>query len=375
MQTFSAPLPSAPVSTAGRRRRGRSLVAALLTAALVAACNGGAGDTGDTGDTEDDPAGAPAEAEPDATAADGDDLQLAVAVASFDLAVGESQRLLAGLYTQERQLLGFGEVTFDLGHLGDAAGGETELTQRATAAFLPVPGAEPEGDAAQPTVMSAQDGTGVYAAEVDLDQPGYWGLRVTAQLADGSVHEGQATFEVHEEPGVPAVGDEAPAIENLTLADVEAGTAEPESLDSRAIEDGEVPSPQLHRTTIAEAVEQGRPVVAIFSTPVYCVSRFCGPLVETIEDLADRYAERADFVMVEVWEDFDEQRLNAAAAEWIQTETGGNEPWTFLVGEDGRIAARWDNVLDVAELEAELDALPAIPPRAEGTPADDLVED
>ncbi|MEX2503263.1 MAG: hypothetical protein WD378_00335 [Egicoccus sp.] len=297
---------------------------------------------------------------------EGTDRELAVAFASFDLAVGEDQRLLTGIYTSERQLLGFGEVTFDLGHLGDEAGGEAELTQRVQAGFLPVPGAEPEGDAAQPTLLMGQDGAGVYAAEVDLDQPGFWGVRVTAELDDGTVREGQATFEVLPETAVPAPGDEAPRTDNLTLADVEAGTATPGALDSRA-EDvtdvAEIPTPELHRTTIAESIEQGRPVVAAFSTPVYCVSRFCGPLIDTIDDLRERYADRADFVMVEVWEDFEDQQLNAAAAEWIQTETGGNEPWVFLVGEDGEITARWDNVLDVAELEAELEALPAIPAR------------
>ena len=73
-----------------------------------------------------------------------------------------------------------------------------------------------------------------------------------------------------------------------------------------------------------------------------------------------------------MWEEFDENRLNDAAAEWIQHEEGGNEPWVFLVDEDGRVAARWDNVLDVRALESELDALPAIP-RADGLEEDEDV--
>lgn len=315
---------------------------------LAAACSGG-------GEPD-------AEAQPSASASD---RELAVAVASFDLAVGEDRRLLTGIYTAERQLLGFGEVTFQLGHLGDEAGGEAELTQQVEAGFLPVPGAEPEGDATQPTLLVGSDGAGVYAAEVDFDQPGYWRVRVTAELEDGTVREGQATFEVLPEPAVPAPGDEAPRTDNLTIADVEAGEATFGALDSRAedlTEVSEIPTPQLHQTTIAESIEQGRPVVAAFSTPVYCVSRFCGPLIDTIDDLRERYADRADFVMVEVWQDFEDQQLNPAAAEWIQTETGGNEPWTFLIDENGEVAARWDNVLDVAELEAALEELPAIPP-------------
>ncbi|MBS3941572.1 MAG: hypothetical protein KG028_11495 [Actinobacteria bacterium] len=326
--------------------RHRLLPAALAVLLFTAACSGG-----------DD--GAPP------TSA-GTDRALAIAIASFDLSVGEDQRLLTGIYTSEQQLLGFGEVTFDLGYLGDDAGGEAELTQQVRASFLPVPGAEPEGDATQPTLLMGRDGAGVYAARLDLDRAGFWGVRVTAELDDGTVREGHTTFRVLPDPEVPAPGDEAPRTDNLTLADVEAGTATPGALDSRAVDVtdvSEIPTPELHRTTIADAIEQGRPVVAAFSTPVYCVSRFCGPLIDTIDELRERYADRADFVMVEVWESFEDGQLNAAAAEWIQTETGGNEPWVFLVGGDGRIAARWDNVLDVGELEAELEALPAIPPR------------
>ena len=344
-------------------------LSALLAATLLAvACGGGA----DPQDGTTEQGGGSAENPPTETGADTDaDRELAVAVASFDLAVGENQRLLTGIYTSEQQLLGHGEVTFDLGYIGEDESAATELTESVQARFLPVPGAEPDGGSDQPTVLMGGDGAGVYEARVDLDQPGLWGVRVTAELADGTTRQGQATFQVQPEHAVPAVGDEAPATRNLTLADVEAGNATPTSLDSRAGETGEVPAAVLHGTTIADAIEQGRPVVAIFSTPVYCVSRFCGPLAETIEDLAARYEDRADFVMVEVWEDFNAQQLNAAAAEWIQTETGGNEPWTFLIGEDGTIAARWDNVLDLEELEAELEALPAIPPRAEGTPPSD----
>jgi hypothetical protein len=336
-------------------RTTRPLAAALAIVLLLAACTGGE-----------------SVEEPEPTAAS---QELAIAVASFDVAVGDAARLLAGVFTAERELLAFGEVTFQLGYLGDQPGGAAELTQEVTASFLPVPGMAPDGASNQPTLLVGESGSGVYAGEVEFDEPGFWGLRVVAELADGTVREGNTTFPVLETPQVPAVGDEAPASENLTLADVEAGTVEPTAVDSRAVEDGQIPDPHLHDSTIADSLAEGRPVVAIFSTPIYCVSRFCGPLVEVLSETATRYEDRADFVMVEVWEDFEEQQLNAAAAEWIQTEQGGNEPWVFLIGEDGRIEQRWDNVLDLDELEDRLDGMPVIPPRAEGSPDADLTDD
>lgn len=285
--------------------------------------------------------------------------ELAVAVASYDVAVGDDVRLMTGVFTPARELVLFGDVTFELGYLGEEPTGSAELDQQVTARFLPVPGMEPEGDEGVATLTTSQDGAGVYEAEVSLDQPGFWGLRVTAELDDGSTRSGTTTFPVLEAPEVVTIGDEAPRTVNPTIADVEAGRIEPVALDSRAQgEDPRIPDEHLHATTVAEAIDAGRPAVVMVSTPVYCVSRFCGPLTQVISELATTYDDRAEFVMIEVWEDFDEQLLAPAAAEWIQTETGGNEPWVFLVDADGRVSARWDNVLDVDELVAALDALP-----------------
>jgi len=335
---------SAPASQRPARRR--SLVAAVLaTALLLAAC--GADDGAAPGE---DPT-----ASPDAS----DSTNLNVAIASFDIAVGEDQRLLAGLLSDQRDLLAHGEVTFQLGFLGDEPGGETELTQEVTASFLGIPGGEPEGDHPTPRFLEGP-GNGVYTARVDLDQPGNWGLRVVAELEDGRVLEGQAVFPVLEEPLVPAVGDPAPRTENPTIADAEAGRVEPAAIDSRAGgTDGTIPDPQLHDAVIADLLAAGEPFVVAITTPVYCVSRFCGPLTNVLADMALDHEDELTFVHLEVWEDHGEAAVNPAAAEWILPAEGadGREPWVFVVDGDGIITARWDNVLDLEEFEAALDAL------------------
>lgn len=305
------------------------------------------------------------DAEPDPAAQAGtgleDTTELSIAIASFDLAAGEDRRLLAGVFTPERQLLGFGDVTFQLGFLGDGSDPETELDQQVSAPFLPVAGMEPAATFDTPTLLEDPDSQGVYAGQVDFDEPGIYGLRVIAELEDGRQLEGNTTFNVAAEREVFDVGEQAPRTENLTIADVEAGRVAPVAVDSRAqAEDAEIPDPQLHDKTVAGSLEAGRPVVVAITTPVYCASRFCGPLTTVMAELADDYADRADVIHIEVWEDFEEQQLNAAAAEWIQTQAGGNEPWVFLVDGDGTIMARWDNVLDTDELVAMLDELPVI---------------
>lgn len=291
--------------------------------------------------------------------------ELRVDVASFDLHVGQEQRLLVGVATAEQGLLAHGDIELELGPL-DEDTGQAAVSQQATASFLPVPGDEPEGGGTQPSVLVGEPGSGVYEAAVDFDEPGLWALSVTAELDDGTTRTGETVFPQHqpggiaEEPQLPAVGDEAPRTENLTVDDIDGDEVRPPMVDSRAGEDEDVPDPHIHDSTIAEGIEDGTPVVALFATPRFCMSRFCGPITETFADLAEQYGDRADFVFVEVWRDFDARELNEGAAEWIQTEQGGNEPWTFLIDETGTVAARWDNVLDVEALRDELERLPAM---------------
>ena len=226
-----------------------------------------------------------------------------------------------------------------------------------SARFLPVPGMEPAEDYDQPTPLEGVAGTGVYEAFVTFDQPGMWVLHVEAELADGTTASGSGRFEVLEEPAILDVGDEAPRTQNLTVAD--AGDVAPVAIDSRAQgDDAEVPDEHIHDTTIAEALEEGRPVVVLFSTPVYCVSRFCGPITNVFADMAQEYEDRAAFIHVEVWRSFEESQLNEAAAEWIVDDSGGREPWTFLIDGDGTVLARWDNVLDAEALRQHLEELP-----------------
>jgi len=338
---LSSSAPSAPAAGGSARARVRSvrshrlgtiLALTLAAAATLAGCAG----------------------EPDP-------IEVVVEPASFDVAVGQDQRLLVGLFTAERQLVAHGEVTLGLAYLGDGSETSAPIGQSLPARFVPVPGGHIGAPTEAPSLVE-DTGTGVYAATVDLDRAGVWGVRIEGELEDGTPFSGNRTFPVLEEHLVPAPGDEAPRVDNLTLADVESGAVRAVQLDSRAqAANSEVAFPHLHVHTVAGSIEANRPVVVAVATPVYCRTRFCGPLTEVIAELAPRYDDRADFIHLEVWEDFDSQTLNDAAAAFIQTDIGGNEPWVFLIGEDGRIAARWDNILDVDALVEALEDLPVLP--------------
>lgn len=326
----------------------RSVSALVLILALVAAACGG----GQPGDASTQP-------QADSSAA----AQLAVQPASYDLAAtGEPERFIAGALTNQRKGLVGGTVTMRFAYLGrgqqaaqDREPVESGPTTQAT--FLPVPTKAPEEPVDQPTVMAPAEAVGVYETQVAFDKPGFWQVTVEADTADGATMGGTGAFRVFEEHLVPQVGEQAPKADNLTLADV--GTVGKAAIDSRAGSDSDIPDPGLHRTTIAEALAQQRPFVVVFSTPVYCQSQFCGPITDAVQNLGQRYGDRAAFIHVEVWRNYDEATLNDAFDAWVNQRDQGREPWLFAVNSDGTVAQRWDNVPDIDAVESWLRQLPA----------------
>jgi hypothetical protein len=278
---------------------------------------------------------------------------LQVFPASFELVAGEPGRFLVGLTTPENRFVGGGSVDLAFSFLGEDRAGAAEPAGRATGMFLPIPGQEDRPIPDVPTAAAADGARGVYAAETTFDRPGFYEVEVSADL-EGTPSSGNGAFDVVAEPKVPSPGERAPLTENHVLD--EPGVPE-ESIDSRAATGG-IPDPELHDTTIAEAIRSGRPVLVVFATPVYCVSRFCGPVTDMVAELAAEYGDRAEFIHVEIWADFQEGALNEAAADWLLRDGDLEEPWVFLIGADGRIAARWDNVATRAEIEPFLVDLP-----------------
>lgn len=318
-------------------------VVALAILLILAGCGGATGSAA---------TGSPsaAAANPDAIVAE---------IASYQMVAGRPGRLLVALVTGDNRWLSFGTVRFSFSYLGDGtATTDPGITMAdATADFLPIPGS-PDGEGQAPTLTLPSDGHGVYAArEITFPRAGYWQMTASGELADGSAFGAAAAVEAVATPSVLQVGDEAPRTENAVIGDP--GVVDP-ALDSRAISGDPIPDPELHATSIAGAIETGRPALIVFSTPVFCVSRFCGPVTDLIAELAADYGDRAAFIHVEIWRDFEAEELSPAVAEWLIGPDGSfREPWTFLVGADGRIAGSWDTVVTRGEIEPLLQALPA----------------
>jgi hypothetical protein len=289
------------------------------------------------------------------------DTSFAAQMASTWHYVGAPQRVQIGIVASDADgthLVTQGTIDLAFSYLGTDGGGEPAAGPTSTASFVPVPGTAASGDA--PTVTSGA--RGVYEAkDVTFDEAGVWRATLSMEI-DGVARQLTTDFQVDPTSQIPAPGMPAPKTENLTVASkgVRKG-----AIDSMADGGGEIPDPELHRWTIADAVAEGRPALVLFGTPAYCASQFCGPEVTELQRLAAAHPDRAVYIHVEIWKDFNAQPqvVNEGAADWLLRELPDGtpemtEPWLFLIGSDGIIADRWGPLFDTGEVAAALEALP-----------------
>ena len=317
------------------RRATRAALAVGLATMLAAACGSGGGGG-------DDPSAG---------------LELSAEVASFDLSVDRDERFTVGFFAADNRVLAYGDITLRFAFAGTAEAPRPESTEGppVEATFLPVAGQGVDPDHPGPELVAPSEARGVYGANgVRFDAAGNWVVTAQGEYG-GRDFEAQAAFQVKPEPQVVAVGDAAPRTQNPLSGDP---SVPPAAIDSRA-DDGEIPDAALHSTTVADALAAGRPVVVVVSTPVYCVSRFCGPITDEVDELAEEYGDRVAFVHLEVWGDFENQVVNPGAEEWIFPRDGSDarEPWVFVIGADGVVQARFDNVATDADLRAAVEAV------------------
>lgn len=265
---------------------------------------------------------------------------------SGDLYAGTPQRVQVGVFNQTAdgiELLTGGSIPLSL---VPADGGQPI---QGTAHYVPAPGTTV---ASQPTLTSPSKARGVYELEnVTFPSTGVW----TASLSftsDGHPQNLTTDFGVSDEPALPAPGQRAFATKNLTMADA---NAKPESIDSRAQDGAKIPDPELHQETIAAALAAHQPILALFSTPVWCMSQFCGPSTDALEQLAGTGPQDAAYIHVEIYEDHATNQVNAAAKQWLLRNGSLTEPWLFLIAPDGKIVDRWSPLFQVSEVRAELD--------------------
>ncbi len=261
-------------------------------------------------------------------------VQLVVAVT--DLAVGPGNRIAFALISQDGPVK-VPTAAVQLVFLGGRGAG---AANQFTAIFRPWPVGP----------------GGVYAAVVDFEEAGTYGMEARIFLPGGVIGVGKVEIAVATASSAPALGERPPASRNKTSADFEDPT-DPDEL--AAITSSEVPDPDLYRMTVAEALDSGLPSVISFATPAFCQSATCGPQVEVVSVVKAGTEGAVNFIHIEVYDspdtltDLSRARLAPQMEEWGLL----SEPFTFILDAEGRVAVKFEGFVNETELAEALQAV------------------
>jgi hypothetical protein len=207
--------------------------------------------------------------------------------------------------------------------------------QQTTATLEPVGPPGTAGDGA--------DITHLYVAHLRIAKPGtWWVLARPVGAKIGAV----GNLVVHARTSSPAVGAKAYPSRTPTLASAHGDTAK---LTTR-----EPPDRSLLHDSVADSLRAHAPFVLLFATPKFCTSRTCGPVTDVVLAVQKREAgSGVRFIHVEIYKD---NVVAKGENQWVREWHLPSEPWIFLVGRDGRVKAKFEGSVSIAELDAAVRA-------------------
>jgi hypothetical protein len=188
-------------------------------------------------------------------------------------------------------------------------------------------------------VSQVQDTPPLYVAHVHVSEPGTYSIlaRPIGRVSISGVRD--VLVKAHS--ASPAVGSRAHASATPTLSSVHGRVAK---LTTRV-----PPDRGLLRYSVADSLRAHIPFVVTFATPRYCESRTCGPVVDVVDRVRRRFTGTAiRFIHVEIYRDNDPRK---GENRWVREWHLPSEPWTFLVGRDGRIKAKFEGAISSRELD------------------------
>jgi hypothetical protein len=141
-----------------------------------------------------------------------------------------------------------------------------------------------------------------------------------------------------------APGEAVPAIETPT------GTT-PEELDAIDTRD---PHDDMHKISLKDALAEHKPTVLVFATPKLCSSRVCAPVTDIAEWVHHEYGDGIVFIHNEI---YNENDLNKGFRPQVKAFKLPSEPYTFIIGADGKVSSVLQGPFDEGELKSAIEKI------------------
>ena len=192
-----------------------------------------------------------------------------------------------------------------------------------------------------------QSNAGVYIANVNFDTSGEWAIQVEG-LSTNNKFLGATRFFVNKTTSSPAVGIKPKPLENLTFNEV---------TDISQITSSLQPDTDLYKISVSDAMNNGMPTIITFASPSFCRTSTCGPQIEIISSINERFGASLNVIHIEVYERSkidDEGKYELKVSGFLKEWGLNSEPFTFMLDKDGFIVAKFEGFVTLPELEAKI---------------------
>jgi hypothetical protein len=179
--------------------------------------------------------------------------------------------------------------------------------------------------------------------EVTFGRSGEWQIMAVFMTDEGPQATRLPSVVVDKFRGIPGPGDPAPDIHTQTQADVGGDMSK---IDTR------IPPDQMHQDDFADVIGR-KPVVLLFSTPAFCESRVCGPVVDIAEEVREEFKDEVAFIHHEV---FNENDPTKGIRPELKAFNLASEPWLFVFDKNGKVSSRIEGAFSAQELRRAVEA-------------------
>jgi hypothetical protein len=182
----------------------------------------------------------------------------------------------------------------------------------------------------------------IYAAQIPIPGTGTYTVLSITRTPKGLIGAPGEIAVARSSP-IPNVGQRPPDIATDTPATVGGNIS---LLTTR------LPPEQMHSVSLHQVLGK-QPVVLLFSTPQFCISRVCGPVTDVTVQLQHEFGNRVTFIHQEVYADNQPSKGLRSQLKAFHLHT---EPWLFAINRKGIIVARLEGAFGTTELRQAVQA-------------------
>jgi hypothetical protein len=166
----------------------------------------------------------------------------------------------------------------------------------------------------------------VYSVDINFPSEGEYRSVALIKEKDGWAKKALPSINVGEFAKIPRRGQKAPLIQTPTAKSVGGNLAE---LSTR------VPPDTQNKVNYAEVLGK-EPILLLFTTPKFCQSRVCGPVVDVAQQAQHDFEGKANFIHMEIYNDNDPSKGVRPQVRRFHLPT---EPWLFAINREGVVSA------------------------------------